>query len=75
MKPTDNQPSQSKTYRAVTYAFGILFVLLGITIFVVTEFTLSSLIAGVAVGGLGMDAIVSAFRHKMSLLARIGPLP
>lgn len=75
MQPTDDQAPPSRTYRAVTYAFGILFVLLGLAIFVVGEFSLGVLIAGVVVGGLGLDAIVSAFRDKTSLLARIGPLP
>jgi hypothetical protein len=75
MKPTDHPSSQSKVYRAVTYAFGILFVMLGLAIFVVAEFSLGSLIAGVLVGAFGLDAIVNTFRNKMSLLARIGPLP
>ncbi|MEO8839158.1 MAG: hypothetical protein ABI351_10650 [Herbaspirillum sp.] len=59
----------------MTYAFGIFFLVLGIVIFVVAEFSFGTLMAGVLVGGLGLDAIISAFRNKTSLLAKIGPLP
>lgn len=75
MQPTDYQSSHAKALRTVTYAFGILFVMLGFAIFVVAEFSLGTLIAGILVGGLGLDAIVSAFRNKKSVLASIGPLP
>ena len=75
VQPTGHQTPQSKAYRAVTCGFGVLFVALGLAIFVVSEVSLGTLIAGVVVGGLGLDAIVSALRNKKSLLARIGPLP
>ncbi|MFZ1623210.1 MAG: hypothetical protein WAU48_00280 [Gammaproteobacteria bacterium] len=48
---------------------------LALAIFVVSDVSLESLIAAVLIGGLGLDAIVSALRNKKSLLARIGPLP
>ncbi len=75
MQPTEHQPSQTKAYRTVTCAFGVFFLALALVIFVVSEVSLGTLVAGVLVGGLGLDAIVSALRNKKSLLARIGPLP
>ena len=71
----DPQRPQSRIYRTVTAAFGVFFLALALLIFAVSDFSLRTVIAGVLVGGLGVDAIVSAARNKTSLLARIGPLP
>ncbi|MEO6076075.1 MAG: hypothetical protein ABIP56_04650 [Dokdonella sp.] len=75
MPSTENQPAQSTTYRIVTFAFGALFLGLSIAVFVVSNRSLGAAIAGVVIGGLGLDAMISAVRSKQSLLARIGPLP
>ena len=75
MRVTENQPLQSMAYRAVTFAFGVLFVACAIAIFVVTELTLGVGVAGIVIGGLGLDAMISAIRSRKSLLARIGPVP
>jgi hypothetical protein len=75
MQPTEHQPMQSNVYRTITCAFGVLFLASAIAIFVVSEVSYGTVVAGVLVGGLGLDAIVSALRNKKSLLARIGPLP
>lgn len=75
MQPDDHQPLKSKAYRTVTCAFGVLFVALALTILTIAEVSIGSLIAGVLIGGLGLDAIISALRNKKSWLARIGPLP
>ena len=75
MQPTEHQPMQSNVYRTITCAFGVLFLASAIAIFVVSEVSYGTMVAGVLVGGLGLDAIVSALRNKKSLLARIGPLP
>lgn len=75
MQPTEHQPLQSKAYRTVTCVFGTLFVAVALAIFVISESSWGALIAGALVGGLGLDAIISALRNKKSLLARIGPLP
>jgi hypothetical protein len=75
MKPREHPPSQSKSHRIVTCAFGVLFVALAIAIFFVSEVSLGSLIAGALVGGLGLDAVLSSVRGKRSLLSRLGPLP
>ncbi len=75
MQLADHQPSQSKIYRIVTCAFGVIFGALALAIVVFAEISLGSLIASVLVGGVGLDAIVCALRNKKSLLAKIGPLP
>ncbi len=59
----------------MTCVFGTLFVAVALAIFVISESSWGALIAGALVGGLGLDAIISALRNKKSLLARIGPLP
>ena len=75
MRVTENQPLQSMAYRAVTFAFGVLFVACAIAIFVVTQLTLRVWIAAMVIRGLGLDAMISAIRSRKSLLARIGPVP
>lgn len=67
--------SGSKSYRLVTAAFGLLFALLAIAIIVLSDRTAGPLLASLVIGILGIDALVSAFRGKPSLLSRIGPLP
>lgn len=75
MRSSEEQLVESATYRIVTCAFGVLFVALAITAYVVSDQTLGAAIAAFVLGGLGLDAIVSAYRARKSLLARIGPLP
>ncbi len=76
MKSTvEKDAMKSNTYRWITIAFGILLITIAITILVVSELTLLPVIASVAIGILGIDAIVSAYRKTISLPARIGPLP
>ena len=67
----------SETQRIVTATFGGFFILLAIAIVVLAETSMlmEAVIAALAVGLLGIDACVSAFRRKRSLLQRIGPLP
>jgi hypothetical protein len=65
----------SKSYRVVTAAFGLLFVVLAVAIIVVSDRTLGPLLAAAVVGLLGADAIAGAIRNRPSLLSRIGPLP
>ena len=62
-------------YRAVTFAFGVMFVACAIAIFVVTALTLGVWIAAMVICGLGLDAMICAIRSRKSLLARIGPVP
>ena len=75
MPPTEHPRTCSTISRIVTGGFGVLFIGLALAILVTSEISFGVLIAAFVVGGLGMDAIVSAFRGRTSLLARIGPLP
>jgi hypothetical protein len=76
MQPGGDE-SRTATQRSVTAAFGVLFILLAIGIVASAESSmfLGAVIAALAVGLLGIDGCVSAFRGKRSLLERIGPLP
>jgi len=75
MKPSEQPPFQSKSYRIITFAFGVLFAGIAITLFFVAEISLGSVAAGIVLGWLGLDAIFSAIGNKISLLSKIGPLP
>lgn len=70
-----NNATGSKVHRLVTAAFGLLFAVLALVIVVVSDRTAGPLLAALLLGGLGVDALASAFRGKPSLLSRIGPLP
>jgi len=63
------------TMRIVTAAIGLLFVVAAVVILFVADGSVKTWIAAGVVGGLGLDALVSALRARRSLLARIGPLP
>jgi len=67
--------ARSTTYRVVTAAFGILFSGLAVAIVVVAGLTIGAAIAAAALGFLGVEALVSAYRSTPSLLSKIGPLP
>lgn len=71
---TPNEPT-APANRRVTAAFGLFFTAIAVAILVVSERSLGPVVAAAAVGGLGIDALVSAYRNKRSLLSRIGPLP
>jgi hypothetical protein len=68
---------KSRTHRAVTALFGLVFVAIAIAIVVSADRPLSfgPLVAALAVGALGVDACLAAVRGRKSLLERIGPLP
>ena len=65
------------TYRVVTGALGTLFLGAAILIPILSNDPagFSQLFASLAIGGLGLEALVSALKNRDSLLARIGPLP
>ena len=67
--------ARSTTYRVVTAAFGIFFSGIAVAIVVVAGPTVGASIGAAALGILGVDALVSAYRSTPSLLAKIGPLP
>ncbi|MBW4483506.1 MAG: hypothetical protein KME14_13265 [Tildeniella torsiva UHER 1998/13D] len=68
---------RSRSYRWVTAMVGLLFIVLAIAILATADGDrkLGATLAAVVVGGLGVDAMVSAARNRLSILARIGPLP
>ncbi|OKH44786.1 hypothetical protein NIES30_21360 [Phormidium tenue NIES-30] len=67
---------RSRSYRWVTATVGLVFIALAIAIlFTADHHNLQTALAAVIVGGLGADALVSAARNRLSILARIGPLP
>ena len=70
-----NGATRSKTYRLVTAAFGALFAAIALAIVVESDRALGPLLLSAVIGLLGVDAVVSAWRNKPSLLSRIGPLP
>ncbi|MEA5452660.1 hypothetical protein VB780_29070 [Leptolyngbya sp. CCNP1308] len=76
-KPELPKGMRSRTYRWVTAMVGLLFIVLAIAILATAEGDrkLGATLAAVVVGGLGVDAVVSAARNRLSILARIGPLP
>lgn len=65
----------SKTFRFVHAAFGLLFAAIAVAIVIVSDRSLGPILAAIVIGILGVDAVASAIRNKQSLLSRIGPLP
>ncbi|PSR17954.1 hypothetical protein C8255_09915 [filamentous cyanobacterium CCP3] len=68
---------RSRSYRWVTAIVGLVFVVLAIAILFTADRQnrIGAYGAAFIVGGLGIDAVVSAARNRLSLMARIGPLP
>lgn len=62
-------------YRLITAAFGAFFTICAIALFLLSDRTIVPLLAAAVIGLLGVEAIVSAYRCRRSLLSRIGPLP
>jgi F0F1-type ATP synthase membrane subunit c/vacuolar-type H+-ATPase subunit K len=63
--------------RWVTAAFGLFFISLAIAMLLVcaNPRPVGGYVAAFVVGGLGVDAVLSAAQNRRSLLSRIGPLP
>jgi hypothetical protein len=76
-EPSEKHGSQSRVQRWVTAAFGALFVGIAVAIlyFSGSEHRFGAYAAALVVGGLGVDALLSATRNRRSMLSRIGPLP
>jgi len=75
MKKPRNRPATSATHRFITGALGALFVVVAVVIGVISELTMGVILAALVIGGLGLDALVNAWRNRPSLLEKIGPLP
>lgn len=74
---SDEGGPRSHSNRVVTAVFGAFFVALAVAILVMVDRSMivGAVIAALIVGGLGVDALVSAARNRRSLMSRIGPLP
>lgn len=67
----------SRPLRWVGACLGAAFVAAAAVIVVqgMPDLGVGEIVAALVVGGLGLDAVISAIRDRRSLLARIGPLP
>jgi hypothetical protein len=72
-----SRTSRSPSRRIIDLLFGTFLAVLAAAILVWSDQSsvAGSIVAALVVGGLGIEAIISAMRGKRSLLARIGPLP
>jgi hypothetical protein len=77
---TDNPnpaKDQGTRERVAAVLIGALFV--GIALAILASFmhdlSVGPLLAAVVIGGLGIEALLSAARNRRCLLSRIGPLP
>jgi hypothetical protein len=63
--------------RWVAAAIGAVFIAVALFILVssLDAPDLGALLAVVVIGGLGLEAVISAVRNRRCLLSRIGPLP
>jgi hypothetical protein len=68
---------ESRAEQIGSVAIGILFVVVAVAILSISyPFTsVAEPVAGLVIGALGLEALVSARRRTRSLLSRIGPLP
>ncbi len=66
----------SRLDRFIALFFGLVFCGIALAIVLLAQpLSTGPVIAAVVLGGLGLDAVVSAVRGTRSLLSRIGPLP
>ncbi len=66
----------SRLDRFIALLFGLVFCGIALAIVLLAQpLSTGPVIAAVVLGGLGLDAVVSAVRGTQSLLSRIGPLP
>ncbi len=63
--------------RWVTAMVGLLFVGIAIAIvfLLAADLSFGALVVAAVIGGLGVDALLSAARRRRSIVSRIGPLP
>jgi hypothetical protein len=73
----ESPPPKTPASPRVDAAFGAGFILVAIAIVVYADpgMGVGPWLAGMAVGGLGLDALIAGARGRRSLLSRIGPLP
>ena len=73
-KPREDQGTRDRVAAAVIGAFFV-----GIALAILASFlhdlSVGPVLAAVVIGGLGIEALISAVRKRRCLLSRIGPLP
>ena len=69
--------TERRTSRIVDAVLGAALIAVAVAIlwFAWHDTPLGAAVASAIVGGLGLDAVVSAARDRTSLVSRIGPLP
>jgi hypothetical protein len=67
----------SRSLRWIGAGLGAVFIAAAVVIIVqgMPGLSAGEIVAALGLGGLGLDAVISALRDRRSLLARIGPLP
>jgi uncharacterized membrane protein YdcZ (DUF606 family) len=74
-----NEPGRgsSRSWRWIGACLGAVFLAAAIVIVVqgLPGPSAGEIVAALVLGGLGLDAVISALRDRRSLLERIGPLP
>lgn len=71
----NKKAEKTKSYQIITALVGLLFVVIAITLVFITDNSIAAVSAEFIIGLLGVDALISAYKKKESLLFRIGPLP
>ncbi len=68
---------QGTRERIAAVVIGALFVGIALAILVsfVHDLSVGPVLAAIVIGGLGIEALLSAARNRRCLLSRIGPLP
>ena len=69
--------AKSRTYRVITGAFGVMLVAVAVATVAVAESgsPWGARAVALALGLLGLDAIIASVRDTTSMVSRIGPLP
>lgn len=73
---TPREPRKNSE-RWVAGAVGVLFIGIAMAIVYASagDYTFVVIVTAIVIGGLGVDALLSAVRNRRSILSRIGPLP
>lgn len=71
------QGGDGRPLRWIGACLGVVFVAAAVVIVVqgMPHPSAGEIVAALVLGGLGLDAVISAFRARRSWLERIGPLP
>jgi len=77
MDKTNHRKDQGTRDRVAAAVIGAFFVGIALAILVsfVHDLSVGPVLAAIVIGGLGIEALLSAARNRRCLLSRIGPLP